>query len=161
MESNIYGFSALLSDGKKIQLSNFRAKVLLIVNTASKCGFTKQYLGLQEVYEKYKAMGFEVLAFPCNQFFNQEPGTMEEISNFCKMNYGVTFPLFEKIEVNGSNAHPLFDYLSKALPGFLNMNFIKWNFTKFLVDKQGIPYKRYSPSTPPDQLEGDLQLLLK
>ncbi len=157
---NIYEFSAKTNSGKEKQLSDYKGKVILIVNTASKCGFTKQYEGLQKIYDKYKKQGFEILAFPCNQFNNQEPGSNDEISNFCKTNYGVTFQLFDKIKVNGKEAHPLFTYLSNVLPGILNMKFIKWNFTKFLVDQNGVPVKRYSPSTAPEKLEMDIQRLL-
>jgi len=129
---------------------------LLIVNTASKCGFTPQYKGLQNLYEKYRDRGFEVLGFPCDQFKHQEPGSDEEIKSFCEINYGVTFPLFRKIEVNGEGAHPLFAYLKSQGPGFLT-EAIKWNFTKFLVDRQGRVVKRYAPQTEPESLEKDIE----
>jgi len=162
MENNksIYDFSAKLNNGKTIKISDYKGKLLLVVNTASKCGFTKQYEGLQNLYNTYKDKGLEILAFPCNQFGAQEPGTSEEISNFCKMNYGVTFPIFEKIDVNGENAHPLFKFLAAKLPGILNTKFLKWNFTKFLIAKDGTPLERYSPSTTPENLEKDIQKLL-
>lgn len=161
MSQAIYDFKATTIQKKEIELSAYKGKVLLIVNTASKCGFTKQYEGLQKLYTDYQKEGFEILAFPCNQFAGQEPGTESDISQFCQKNYGVTFQLFSKIEVNGKNAHPLFTYLAAELPGLLNMKFIKWNFTKFLIDKNGKPYKRYSPSTPPEKIETDIQNLLK
>lgn len=161
MSKTIYDFSAKTNDGKLHNLSEYQGKVLLIVNTASQCGFTKQYKGLQELYETYHDKGFEILAFPCNQFANQEPGSNDEISNFCKRNYGVTFQLFDKIDVNGKNAHPLFAFLAAELPGLLNTKFIKWNFTKFLINQQGEPVKRYSPSTPPEKIENDIVGILK
>lgn len=156
MSKTVYEFSAKTIEGKQKDLAEYKGKALLIVNTASQCGFTKQYAGLQSLYERYRAQGFEILAFPCNQFANQEPGDTDEISNFCKRNYGVTFQLFDKIDVNGKNAHPLFDFLSQKLPGLLNTKFIKWNFTKFLIGKNGEPLKRYSPSTLPEKIEADL-----
>ncbi len=156
MSQTIYNFSARTISGELRSLARYKDKVLLIVNTASQCGFTKQYAGLQELYDKYKERGFEILAFPCNQFGSQEPGDSTEISNFCKMNYGVTFQIFEKIEVNGAKAHPLFVYLTDTAPGILGTKFIKWNFTKFLITKEGIPTKRYSPSTPPEKIEQDI-----
>ena len=132
----LYDFSATLNNGKDKKLSAYKGKVLLIVNTASKCGFTPQYKGLQELYAKYKDKGFELLAFPCDQFGHQEPGDDDEIKEFCEMNYGVEFPLFSKIEVNGDDAHPLYKFLKNEKGGLLSDS-IKWNFTKFLVDKQG------------------------
>lgn len=158
-KSPIYNIEAELSGGKKIQLGEHEGKVLLIVNTASKCGFTPQYTGLEELYKKYKEKGLVVLGFPCDQFGNQEPGSDEEISQFCKINYGVSFPIFKKIEVNGSGAHPLFVYLKKSLPQFLS-SAIKWNFSKFLVDRQGQPHKRYAPTVEPADLESDIVALL-
>ena len=157
MEKNIYTFSVKDAKGQTLSMSNFKGKVLLIVNTATECGFTKQFGGLQELYEKYQSKGLEILAFPCNQFANQEPRSEEEISSFCKMNYGVTFPLFSKIDVNGSKAHPLFSYLTSELPGLLNMKFIKWNFTKFLIDREGNPVERYSP---PEKIAAHIEKIL-
>jgi len=160
MAQTIYNFSARTITGELRSLARYKEKVLLIVNTASKCGFTKQYSGLQALFDKYNDRGFEILAFPCNQFANQEPGDSSEISNFCKLNYGVTFQLFEKIDVNGKNTHPLFVYLSENAPGILGTNFIKWNFTKFLINKEGMPIKRFSPSTTPEKLEAEILALL-
>ena len=133
---------------------------MLIVNTASKCGFTPQYAGLEELYKKHKDEGFVILGFPCNQFGGQEPGSEDEIGEFCQVNYGVTFPMFSKIDVNGSNAHPLFQYLVQRLPGTLGRA-IKWNFTKFLVDAQGIPVTRYGSITSPKQIEKDIVKLIE
>jgi len=155
----IYDFTVTGANGHDIPLSDYKGKVLLIANTASKCGFTPQYEGLQELYDQYGKDDFTVLAFPCNQFANQEPGTNEEIQNFCKINYGVTFPVMSKIDVNGDNAHPLFQYLKEQAPGAVGKA-IKWNFTKFLIDAEGRVYKRYAPSTPPDKLTGDIEKLL-
>ena len=131
---NIYDYTITTKDGKEIPMSNYKGKILLIVNTASKCGFTPQYNELQDLYEKYENSGFEILAFPCNQFMNQEPGTNEEIANFCTLNFGITFPIFSKIDINGKNAHPLYKYLRKNSTGILG-NSIKWNFTKFVIDR--------------------------
>lgn len=155
----IYDFTVTAADGHDIPLSDYKGKVLLIANTASKCGFTPQYEALQALYEQYGDEDFTVLAFPCNQFANQEPGTNEEIQNFCRINYGVTFPVLAKIEVNGDNAHPLFQYLKEQAPGTAGKA-IKWNFTKFLIDAEGRVYKRYAPSTTPDKLTGDIEKLL-
>jgi glutathione peroxidase len=135
--------------------------VLLIVNTASKCGFTPQYDGLEKVYEKYRDQGFEVLGFPCNQFGAQEPGESDDIAQFCSKNYGVTFPMFEKVEVNGDGAHPLFKWLKTGAPGLLGTKDIKWNFTKFLVDRNGKVVDRYAPTTRPDAIAKDIEKLLK
>jgi len=157
---SIYEFEANTLRGEEESLSKYKDKVLLVVNTASKCGFTPQYKGLQEVYEKYKDRGFEVLGFPSNQFAGQEPGGSEDIAEYCEINYGVTFPMYEKIDVKGSDAHPLFKYLSKEAPGILGSKSIKWNFTKFLVDREGRVLKRYSPNTTPDQIEADIAKLL-
>jgi glutathione peroxidase len=157
---NVYDFSARTLSGHKKALADFKGSVLLIVNTASKCGFTPQYRGLQALYEKYRSRGFEVLGFPCNQFLHQEPATGSEIQTFCERNFSVTFPLFEKIDVNGASAHPLFQYLATATPGFLGLRAIKWNFTKFLVGRSGSPLKRYAPMTPPEKLEAALEALL-
>jgi glutathione peroxidase len=160
MKESIYQFSANTISGENKSLGQYTGKVLLIVNTASKCGFTKQYEGLEKLYEKYKAQGFEILAFPCNQFGNQEPGTSDEIKEFCSLNYGVSFPIFEKIEVNGDNAHPLYKFLTKEKGGLIN-DAIKWNFTKFLIDKNGIVVGRFAPQTSPESLEKDIEQLLK
>ena len=157
--NKIYDFKARTMDGKEIGLANFKGKVMLIVNTASYCGFTNQFEGLQNLYEKYNAAGFVVLGFPCNQFGNQDPGSDDEIKNFCEMNYGVTFPMFSKIDVNGDNTHPLFAFLKKRAPGLLGKK-IKWNFTKFLVDKNGKVLKRFNPSTTPQKIEKHIIKLL-
>ena len=157
---NAYDFSAWTLSGHEKALADFKGNVLLIVNTASKCGFTPQYKGLEALYEKYRSRGFAVLGFPCNQFLYQEPAAGGEIKTFCERNFGVTFPLFEKIDVNGANAHPLFQYLTKAAPGFLGLRAIKWNFTKFLIDRSGSPVKRYAPMTPPEKIEADIEALL-
>jgi glutathione peroxidase len=156
----VYDFQADAIKGEKVDLSMYRGKALLIVNVASRCGFTPQYQGLESLYEKYKDQGFLVLGFPCNQFGSQEPGTEDEIKNFCEMNYGVKFPLFSKVDVNGSNAHPLYKFLVKAKPGILGTEGIKWNFTKFLIDRQGNPVKRYAPSDKPEAIENDLKTVL-
>jgi glutathione peroxidase len=152
----IYDFSAKLNDGKEKKLSAYKGKVLLIVNTASRCGNTPQYKGLQQLYEKYKDRGFEILAFPCNQFGHQEPGSDEDIRQFCDLNYGVEFPLFSKIEVNGEDAHPLYQFLKSEKGGLLG-DAIKWNFTKFLVDKQGNVIDRYAPMTQPQRIASDIE----
>ena len=159
-DRTIYGFHAVAIDGSEHDLQQYRGNVVLIVNTASKCGFTPQYEGLQKLYETYRDRGFTVLGFPCNQFMHQEPGTESEIAGFCQVNYGVTFPLFAKIDVNGKHAHPLFAFLTKELPGLMGSTAVKWNFTKFLVDRQGIPIKRYAPSTEPHALVRDIEALL-
>ena len=143
--SSIYDFTAKSLQGKDVALSEFRGKPMLIVNTASKCGFTPQYEGLEKLYREHQAHGLVVLGFPCNQFGAQEPGSEAEIGAFCQANYGVTFPMFAKIEVNGANAHPLYKYLKDKEPGLLGIEAIKWNFTKFLVDRKGKVVKRYAP----------------
>ncbi len=155
----LYELSAKLNNGRNKKLSDYKGKVLLIVNTASKCGFTPQYAGLQLLYAKYKERGFEVLGFPCDQFGHQEPGTDDEIKSFCQINYGVSFPLFAKIEVNGEAAHPVFKFLKSEKGGLLGDS-IKWNFTKFLVDEKGNVVDRYSPTTPPAAIEHDVEKLL-
>ena len=157
---SIYGFEATTIMGLPKPIGDYRGKLLLIVNTASKCGFTPQYAGLQELYETYHDRGFEVLGFPCNQFMNQEPGSSEEIQQFCRVNYGVTFPMFDKIDVNGANAHPLFKYLKNQAPGALGMKAIKWNFTKFLVDREGHVLKRFAPSVEPKEIGPDIEALI-
>jgi glutathione peroxidase len=157
---NIFDYTATGLSGAPVDLAQYKGKVLLIVNTASECGFTPQYKGLEQVYQQFKDKGVEVLGFPCNQFGGQEPGPESEIGAFCEKNYGVTFPLFAKIDVNGDNAHPLFKQLKKDGPGLLGTEAIKWNFTKFLVRKDGTVYKRYAPSTAPKELAGDIEKLL-
>ncbi len=155
----LYDLSATLNNGKQKKLSDYKGKVLLIVNTASECGFTPQYQGLQELYDKYRTKGLEILGFPCDQFGHQEPGTDKEIASFCHVNYGVTFPIFSKVEVNGENEHPVFKFLKNEKGGLLTDN-IKWNFTKFLVDKQGHVIDRYAPQTVPARIAGDIEKLL-
>ncbi len=159
MDATIYRFNATTLKGDEVPLDSYRGKTLLIVNTASKCGLTPQYEGLEKLYRQYKDRGLVVLGFPCNQFGNQEPGNADEIESFCALNYGVSFPMFAKIDVNGKNADPLFRFLKKKLSGFLGGR-IKWNFTKFLVDKNGKPVKRYAPVTPPEKLAADIEKLL-
>lgn len=162
-ESPIYQFNAELLDGRKIGLDQFRGKVLLIVNTASKCGFTPQYAQLEEIYRRYKIDGFEVLGFPCNQFGNQEPGTAAEIASFCQCNYGISFPMFAKIDVNGQNAHPLYQYLKQTKQGrlpWLTGSRISWNFTKFLVRRNGQVEARFGPSAKPARLAARIESLL-
>jgi glutathione peroxidase len=160
MSAPIYEFTATTLNGKDKNLTDYQGKVLLIVNTASKCGFTPQYQGLEELYRKYQNQGLEILGFPCNQFGKQEPGNENDIQQFCQVNYGVSFPMFSKIDVNGKNAHPLYRYLVEAQPGIFNTKAIKWNFTKFLVDRHGKVIKRYGPTTKPQDLEGDIKNLL-
>jgi glutathione peroxidase len=157
---SIYDFTAKRLDGHDESLSAYRGKVLVIVNTASACGFTPQYAGLEALYEKLGPEGFAILGFPCNQFGAQEPGSESEIGAFCQKNYGVTFPMFAKIEVNGANAHPLYKYLKDAKPGLLGTEAIKWNFTKFLIGKDGEPVARYAPNTKPEDLEAPVKKLL-
>jgi glutathione peroxidase len=152
----LYDISAKLNDGKDKKLKDYKGKVLLIVNTASKCGFTPQYKGLEDLYAQYKDKGFEVLAFPCDQFGNQEPGSDKDIKSFCELNYGVDFPLFSKIEVNGDDAHPLYKFLKSEKGGLLGDS-IKLNFTKFLVDKRGNVIERYAPTTPPERIAPDIE----
>jgi len=159
-KNGIYAFSAPLLDGRIVPLSDFRGRVLLIVNTASRCGFTPQYEGLEQLYRSYTAQGLSVLAFPCNQFGWQEPGTPEEIGVFCQRNYGVTFPVFARIEVNGRSAHPLYQFLKKSRPGFFGFGRIGWNFTKFLVDRQGRVVARFAPAKKPLALAPAIEQLL-
>lgn len=156
---NVYDFTVKGLDGRDVSLNDYRGKVLLIVNTATHCGFTPQYTALQALYEKYHSKGFEVLDFPCDQFGNQAPGTGEEIHAFCVSRFALTFPQFDKVEVNGDNASPLFAYLKNAQPGFLGES-IKWNFTKFLVGRDGVPVERYAPQTTPEDIEKDIAALL-
>ena len=157
---NVFDFSATTLDGKPMDLSAYRGKVLLVVNTASACGFTPQYKGLEELHRQYGQRGLAVLGFPCNQFGKQESGTEEEISEFCQVNYGVSFPMFAKVDVNGDGAHPLFKHLKGEKPGVLGLESIKWNFTKFLVGRDGAVVKRYAPQTAPAEIAGDIEKLL-
>jgi glutathione peroxidase len=150
---SIYQFSARGIDGADVSLDNYRGKTLLIVNVASRCGFTPQYGGLEALHAKYQDRGFAVLGFPCNQFGGQEPGTEVEIRQFCATQYGVTFPMFAKVEVNGANAHPLWQYLKGEQPGVLGSEAIKWNFTKFLVDREGKVQRRFAPNDKPEDLD--------
>jgi glutathione peroxidase len=158
---HFYDFNAKNIRGEEISMSTYKNKVVLLVNVASKCGYTPQYEGLEKLYKSYKKQGFEILGFPCNQFRGQEPGTAKEIQNFCKVNYGVTFPLFDKIDVNGDNTAPLYVYLKKKAPGFLGTKGIKWNFTKFLIDRNGNVITRYGSSTKPAEIAKDIEKLLK
>ena len=158
--TSVYDFEANQIDGKPVKLSAFKGKVLLIVNTASKCGFTPQFAGLEALHEKYADQGLAVLGFPSNQFGAQDPGTNEEIGAFCTQNYGVTFPMMEKIDVNGSNAAPLYQWLTKEKPGLLGSTAIKWNFTKFLVGKDGRVIRRFAPLDTPASLSRDIEAAL-
>jgi glutathione peroxidase len=160
MSSNVFDFSCTTSGGDELPLANYRGKVLLVVNTASKCGFTPQFAGLEEMYEKYRERGLEILGFPCNQFGKQDPGSNDEITEFCQLNYGVSFPMFDKIEVNGSGADPLYQHLKKVAPGALGTRRIKWNFTKFLINRDGEVLKRFAPATTPSQIEKEIKRLL-
>jgi glutathione peroxidase len=157
---NVFDFQATSLDGKPVDLAQYRGKVLLIVNTASKCGFTPQYQGLELLYRRYQDQGVEVLGFPCNQFGGQEPGTEEEIGAFCEQNYGVSFPMFAKVDVNGDQAHPLFRHLKSEAPGVLGTEGIKWNFTKFMIGRDGKVVKRYAPQTKPEDIAEDVDRLL-
>jgi len=156
---NIYDFKVRNAKGVEVSMADYKGKVLLIVNTATGCGFTPQYEGLQKLYDKYKDQGLEILDFPCNQFGHQAPGTEEETQEFCTLKYGTTFPLFAKIDVNGKNADPLFTYLKNQQGGFLGDD-IKWNFTKFLVSRDGKVIDRYAPVTKPESIEDDILKLL-
>ncbi|MGZ4163585.1 MAG: glutathione peroxidase [Tumebacillaceae bacterium] len=158
--TTVHDFTANTVTGENKSLADYKGKVLLVVNTASKCGFTPQYKGLQGLYETYKEQGFEVLGFPCNQFAGQEPGTNDEIQSFCEINFGVNFPLFDKIDVKGANIHPLFKHLTEESPGFLGTKAVKWNFTKFLIDRDGHVVKRFAPTDAPEKIEADIQKLL-
>jgi len=157
---SIYDFGAKTIDGSEAKLDAFKGKALLVVNVASKCGFTPQYKGLEALYKKYKDKGFEVLGFPCDQFGHQEPGDEKEIKDFCSLTYDVSFPMFAKIKVNGDDAHPLYKYLKSQEKGFLGTEFIKWNFTKFLIDKSGNVVKRYGSADKPESIEKDIEPLL-
>lgn len=158
--SNIYQFEAELLEGETKALADYKGKVMLIVNTASKCGFTPQFAGLEKLHEKYKAQGLEVLGFPCNQFGGQDPGTNKEIGAFCQRNYGVNFPMFAKVDVKGPEAHVIFRFLTREAKGILGSRNIKWNFTKFLVGRHGEVLGRYAPTTKPDALETDIEKAL-
>ena len=160
MSDSVYDFKATALQGNEVPLSDYRGKVLLIVNTASKCGFTPQFKGLEALYQDYAAKGLVVLGFPCNQFGHQDPGSNEEIGAFCQKNYGVSFPMFQKIEVNGEAAHPLYKYLKASAPGVLGTQAIKWNFTKFLVDSQGRVVKRFASADKPEKIAKDIASLL-
>lgn len=163
VRSTVYDFSAQLLDGTEVSLDSFRGRALLIVNTASRCGFTPQYEGLEALYRSYKARGFEVLGFPSNQFAHQEPGTADEIGAFCRRNYGVSFPIFAKIDVNGRGAHPLYRFLKKQQPGrlgWIGVSRIGWNFTKFLADRNGSVVARYGPAVAPKALLPEIERLL-
>ncbi|MGB0835424.1 MAG: glutathione peroxidase [Psychrobium sp.] len=160
MSQSIHEFSVNTITGEQVSLSQYEGQVVLVVNTASQCGFTKQYAGLESLYKTHKDQGLAVLGFPCNQFGEQEKGDSDEISQFCKLNFGVTFPLFEKIEVNGDNAAPLYNYLKGNARGILGSKRIKWNFTKFLVGKNGKVLKRYAPTTKPEAIAADIEKLL-
>ncbi len=158
--TTIADFTVSTNKGEQLALEDKLGKVLLVVNTASKCGFTPQYEGLEELYRRYRDRGFEVLAFPCNQFGNQEPGNGDEIAEFCKVNFGLTFPLMAKVEVNGDRASPLFDWMKREKPGLMGSKAIKWNFTKFLIDREGAVVKRYAPTDAPKTIAGDIEKLL-
>ncbi|WP_256080607.1 glutathione peroxidase [Massilia sp. YIM B04103] len=158
--TTVFDFQAESLSGQKVDLAQYRGKVLLIVNTASKCGFTPQYEGLEALYRQFQERGVVVLGFPCNQFLQQEPGTADDIAAFCTLNYGVSFPLFARIDVNGEHAHPLFQHLKKSAPGLLGTEAIKWNFTKFLIRKDGSVYERYAPATKPAEILPDVEKLL-
>lgn len=158
--ATVLDFDVRTPGGGTASLAAHKGKVLLIVNVASKCGFTPQYAGLEALYRKYKDRGFEVLGFPCNQFGAQEPGNAEEIASFCSLTYDVTFPVFAKIEVNGPGAEPLYKHLKKEAPGLMGLTSIKWNFTKFLIDRSGKVVHRYAPTTKPEDIERDIQALL-
>ncbi|RDZ18478.1 glutathione peroxidase [Priestia megaterium] len=157
---SVYEYSAKTIKDEDVSLSNYQGDVLLIVNTASKCGFTPQYKDLQALYEQEKENGLTVLGFPCNQFGGQEPGSSNDIEQFCELNYGVSFPMFAKVDVKGEHAHPLFTYLTEQAPGLLGSKGIKWNFTKFLVNRQGEVVKRYAPQTAPKDIQKDIKELL-
>ena len=157
---SIHDFEALSIDGKPVSLAQFKGKPMLIVNTASACGFTPQFAGLEKLHKTYGERGLVVLGFPCNQFGSQDPGSNDEIANFCQLNFGVTFPMMEKIDVNGAEAHPLYQWLAAEAPGLLGSKAIKWNFTKFLVGKDGRVIKRYAPQDAPEKLAADIEAAL-
>lgn len=158
--ASIYDFQAKTLDGKDLDFSTYKGNVLLVVNTASKCGFTPQYDDLQELHKKYSGRGLRVLGFPCNQFGMQEPGNESEIEAFCRKNYGVEFQMFEKVDVNGSGAHPIYKFLTSEAPGLAGTEAIKWNFTKFLLDRHGKVLKRYAPDVKPQDISGDIEAQL-
>lgn len=158
--TSIYEFTVTDIKGEKANLASLQGKVVLIVNTASQCGFTSQYQGLETLYQQYKEQGLEILGFPCNQFGKQEPGSTQEIAQFCELNFGVSFPLYGKVDVNGENAHPLFDYLKSEARGIFGTAMIKWNFTKFLVDRNGRVVKRFAPRTRPEEIAAYIEALL-
>ncbi len=160
MKETVYDYKVKDINGKEVAMSDFKDKVLLIVNVASNCGFTPQYKGLQDLYEKYSKDGFEVLAFPCNQFGSQEKGSEQDIKEFCTNNYAVTFPIFSKVEINGKKAEPLFKFLKQQIKGFMGTESVKWNFSKFLVNKNGQVVKRYGSLDFPENLEGEIKALL-
>jgi len=160
MDMNFYDFSAKTMDGEEVKMDKFKGNVVLVVNTASKCGLTPQFKGLEELYEEYNGKGLEILGFPCNQFAKQDSGSNEEINKFCQINYGVTFTMFEKIDVNGQNTNPLYKYLKNEAKGFLSKE-IKWNFTKFLIDSEGNVIKRYAPTVAPLKIKADIEKSLK
>jgi len=160
MKSSIYQYQVTNNRGEEISLNQYQGKVLLIVNTASACGFTPQYKGLESLYQEYQSQGLEVLAFPCNQFGQQEKGSNEEIKSFCDLTFNIHFPLMEKITVNGHDTHPLYEYLKSSARGILGSKNIKWNFTKFLINKNGEVVKRYAPTTKPEALKADIEKLL-
>ena len=159
MKENVYQFNFNQLDGKEVSLSDFKGKAILVVNTASACGLTYHYTGLEKLYQKYKDEGLVIIGFPCNQFGTQEPGTSEEIQEFCSLNYDVTFPMSSKVEVNGKNEHPLFKYLKSELKGKLNDS-VKWNFSKFLIDRDGIPFKRFSSTVEPEDIAASIEEVL-
>lgn len=161
MTQDIYAFKTRTLKGETLELSQFRGKAILIVNTASRCGFTPQYQGLEKLHQDFADRGLVVLGFPCDQFGGQEPGESEEIADFCQKNFGVSFPMSEKVLVNGPEAHPLFAYLTECLPGMLGSRAIKWNFTKFLVDREGKPIRRYGSMTAPEKIAPDIETLLR
>jgi|TARA_Y100000114_G_C11553220_1_gene228220 glutathione peroxidase len=158
--TTIADFTVVNNKGEQIDLKQKLGKIILVVNTASKCGFTPQYEGLEELFQQYREQGFEVLAFPCNQFGGQEPGNASEIAEFCKVNFGLTFPLMEKVDVNGDDASPLFDWMKAEKPGLMGSKAIKWNFTKFLIDREGNVVKRYAPTDAPKSISKDIEKLL-
>lgn len=158
--TTIADFTVVNNKGEQIDLKRKLGKIILVVNTASKCGFTPQYEGLEELFQQYREQGFEVLAFPCNQFGGQEPGNASEIAEFCKVNFGLTFPLMEKVDVNGDDASPLFDWMKAEKPGLMGSKAIKWNFTKFLIDREGNVVKRYAPTDAPKSISKDIEKLL-
>lgn len=160
MENSIYDFEVKTIDGETVRLDRYRGKTLLIVNTASQCGYTPQYTGLEALYQKYQTRDLVVLGFPCNQFGEQEPGDEKEIKEFCSLRFNVSFPMFAKVDVNGDAAHPLYQFLKKQSKGILGTESVKWNFTKFLVDKTGKVRERYAPNVKPEELEGDLTKVL-